>query len=176
MRGERTTQSVLPLPLPRIAARFRTRTCSFLSVFLLPSLSPPFLYSLLHILFFSFANGGEWFQSGGFRGRHVAATELEGGWRRFCRPSATRCIVSLLHSFLILRPTCVANLRKPWPPARIFSSLSFAQINSSLFFRKFRPLRYAVLSSFREYVCSSVRISRDDYVIRCHARLFFAAL
>lgn len=46
MRGKRTTQTVLALPLPRIAARFRTRTCSFLSVFLLLSPAfPPFLYS-----------------------------------------------------------------------------------------------------------------------------------
>lgn len=44
MRGRRTTQTVLALPPPRIAARFRT--CSFLSVFLLLSPAfPPFLYS-----------------------------------------------------------------------------------------------------------------------------------
>ena len=113
MRGKRTTQSVLTLPLPRIVTRYRTRTCSFLSAFL-SSLRCPllFLYSLFHVLFFS-SDDGEWFQLGGFRGRRVVATEFERGWRRFCRPSATRCIVSLLHSFLILRQTCVANLRKP---------------------------------------------------------------
>jgi len=66
MRGERTTQTVLAPPPPRIAARFRT--CSFLSVFLLLSPTfPPFLYSSSSFLLSR--SGGEWFQSDEFRGR-----------------------------------------------------------------------------------------------------------
>ena len=90
-----------------------------------PFAVPSFFYIPSSMSFFFSSDDGEWFQLGGFRGRRVVATEFERGWRRFCRPSATRCIVSLLHSFLILRQTCVANLRKPWlpfptPRSRIF--------------------------------------------------------
>lgn len=147
MKGERTTQSVPALP-PRIAARFRTGTCSFTILpssprrphllsffFFIPSFSPPFfLRSRAAVNGFSRAD---------FRGRRVAATETlerRGGRKggdasgRFCR-FATRCIVSLLHSFLILRSTCVANSPKtvsetlplslPFLPTRVF--LAFAR-------------------------------------------------
>lgn len=176
MRGERTTQSVLVLLPPRIAARFRMRTCSFLSVFF-PALFPSFLYSLLLVLLSSFANGAEWFQSDGFRGRRVAATKLEGGWWRFC-PSATRCIVPLLYSSLILRSTCVANLRKPWPPPsiRIARFPPFSSCRSCFkFLRAAHPFAQ-VLSSYRENMRSFVRNWRDDYARSRHAKSSFTVL
>lgn len=176
MRGERTTQTVLALPPPRIAARFRTRTCSFLFC-LPPSLLsfPPFFIFLLVLS--SFAK--RWWivpvgriSRGEGEGTRVAATELEGGWR-FCPRLQRACIVSLLHSSPILRSTCVANLRKPWPPSGpvcVFllfpRSIRTFFVLSSLLLSSLRNQRYPLAVS-REH--SFVRISRDDYATQCHA-------
>lgn len=83
MKGERTTQSAPALP-PRIAARFRTGTCSFTIL----SSSPrcPHLFSSLFLFFYSSSsfflrsrvavNG---FSQADFWGRLVAATDPVAG-------------------------------------------------------------------------------------------------
>lgn len=104
MKGERTTQSAPALP-PRIAARFRTRTCSFTIL----SSSPrcPHLFSSLFLFFLflllvlsSFASGGERFQPCGFLGetRRYDRDSVAGGSEniRAILPvcSALHCVTS----------------------------------------------------------------------------------
>lgn len=99
---------------PRIAARFRTRTCSFFSI-LLPLLVPLFYISFSSSFLPSRAtvNGSDRADFGGDARQKLAHTH-KGMERRFCSVRLQRrCIVSLLHSSPILRSTCVANLRKP---------------------------------------------------------------
>lgn len=89
-----------------------------------------FMYSLLLVLLSSFASGSEWFELGGFRGRRIAATELEGG--NDDAPRGCPCnSVALCHCASSFIPDFAVDLRSeftktvtPRPP-RTFSFPSF---------------------------------------------------
>jgi len=93
-------------------------------------------------------------------------------------PAVCNTLHCVTSSFI---PDFAADLRSeftktvtPLPYTQIAYFPSFPSLSSSLF--RICCLYCAALSSFQENVCPSVRISRDDYMTRCHASLFFAAL
>lgn len=176
MRGKRTTQTVLALPPPRIAARFRT--CSFFSVFiLLSSVFPPFLYSPPRPFFFREAvvNSSSRTNFGGDARRCDRR-----GMAAILFASATRlhCVTS---SFI---PDFAVDLRSEFtktvtPIQCAFSFFFFVRVaRPLLFYRWPRSLRnhHCPLTVSRKHSALLWESSRDDYVIQCHATSFFTTL
>lgn len=136
MKGEAATTQ--PRVWPRISALFKA-TCFFSTLSCLPFFGHSSSLFLRPEVNGTESRGsetrgrGEEVADGGPR-RNKGVGDRTGRARLLC-PGRKRCIVSLLHSFLILRSACVANpqkLRPPFPRFSSFSSLRLAESLSAL--------------------------------------------